>query len=244
MTQRLKGKTALVTAAGQGIGRAIVDHFVTHGAHVIATDINIDGLSDVPPSVQVVKLDVTDKAMIQNLANDIPKLDILMNCAGVVHNGTILECTDDEFDFAYDLNVRSMYFTCQVFMEKLLQGGGSIVNISSIASSVKGIPNRFAYCTSKAGVIGLTKAIAADFVTQGVRCNAICPGTVDSPSLQQRIKDLEGDYETNYKAFVDRQAMKRIGNVDEIAHLAVYLASDESSFTTGTVNVIDGGWVC
>ena len=244
MTQRLTGKTALITAASQGLGKSIVQHFVAQGAHVIATDIHTDGLSDVSASVQVDTLDVTDKSMVKKLESKIPQLDILVNCAGVVHNGTILECTDDEFDFAYDLNVRSMYFMCQTFLPKLLQNGGSIVNISSIASSVKGIPNRFAYCTSKAGVIGLTKAIAADFVTQGIRCNAICPGTFDSPSLQQRIKDLDGDYEANYQAFVNRQPMQRIGNVDEVAHLAVYLASDESSFTTGAVHVVDGGWIC
>lgn len=241
--KRLCGKTALITAAGQGIGRTTAEMFAQQGATVIATDINTDLLSDFTAGT-VYKLDVTNKHDITDLMAKIPTPDILFNCAGVVHNGTILECTEQQFDFAYNLNMRAMFLMIQAFLPHMLKnGGGSIINMSSIASSVKGIPNRFAYTATKAGVIGITKSVAEDYVTQGIRCNAICPGTVHSPSLQQRIADLPGNYEKNYQDFVNRQKMNRIGNTDEIAHLAIYLASDESAFTTGSINVIDGGWV-
>lgn len=240
---RLQGKTALITAAGQGIGRTTAEMFANQGAMVIATDINADLLSDFTAGT-VHKLDVTNKHDIMDLMTKIPTPDVLFNCAGVVHNGTILECSEQQFDFAYNLNMRAMFLMIQAFLPHMLNnGGGSIINMSSIASSVKGIPNRFAYTATKAGVIGITKSVAEDYVTQGIRCNAICPGTVHSPSLQQRIADLPGDYEKNYQDFVNRQKMNRIGNTDEIAHLALYLASDESAFTTGSINVIDGGWV-
>ncbi len=243
MTNRLAGKTALITAAAQGIGRTTAAFFARQGATVIATDIRTQALQDFTEG-QVYTLDVTDKHAILDLKDKIPTPDVLFNCAGVVHNGTILDCTDDDFDFACGLNMRAMYMMIQAFLPAMIENGGaSIINMASIASSVKGIPNRFAYTATKAGVIGITKSVAQDFVLQGIRCNAICPGTVDSPSLQQRIKDLPGDYQQNYQSFIDRQPMQRIGTTAEIAHLAVYLASDESAFTTGAVHVIDGGWV-
>ncbi len=240
---RLQGKTALITAAGQGIGRTTAEIFAQEGATVIATDITPDLLSDFIGG-EVHKLDVTDKTAIYDFMAKIPTPDILFNCAGVVCNGTILECTDDEFDFSYTLNMRAMYMMIQAFLPSMIDNGGaSIINMSSIASSVKGIPSRFAYTATKAGVIGITKSVAEDFVLQNIRCNAICPGTVNSPSLQQRIKDLPGDYQKNYQIFLNRQKMKRIGTTEEIAQLALYLASDESAFTTGAIHIIDGGWV-
>jgi 2-keto-3-deoxy-L-fuconate dehydrogenase len=242
MTGRLAGKTALITAAGQGIGRASAELFIAEGAKVIATDRD-PGLLDDLEGGSVRQLDVTDKAAIDALAGELGAVDVLFNCAGYVHNGTILECDEDAWAFSNDLNVTAMYRMCKAFLPAMLdQGGGSIVNMASVAGSVKGVVNRFVYGTSKAAVIGLTKAIAADFVTRGIRCNAICPGTVETPSLDERLK-AQGDYEKARAAFIARQPMGRIGKPGEIAHLALYLASDESSYTTGQVHIIDGGMV-
>lgn len=242
MTGRLAGKTALLTAAGQGIGRAAAELFAAEGARVIATDRDPATLAGLD-GCDCRALDVTDLAAVLATRNAIGPIDILFNVAGVVHNGTILDCDEREWAFSCDLNMTAMYRTIRAFLPGMLdKGGGSIVNMSSIASSVKGIPNRFAYGATKAGVIGLTKAVAADFVGRGVRCNAICPGTIDTPSLQQRLYDT-GDYEAARKTFIDRQPMGRLGQAGEIAALALYLASDESSFTTGAIHVIDGGWI-
>jgi 2-keto-3-deoxy-L-fuconate dehydrogenase len=241
MGQRLSDKTALITAAGQGIGRASAEMFAAEGATVIATDINPDllaGITDCETHV----LDVTDADAVASLAANLPTLDILFNCAGYVHQGTILDCPDEEWDRSFDINVRAMYMTVRAFLPKMLAaGGGSIVNMASVVSSVKGAPNRFAYGASKAAVIGLTKSIAADFVGQGIRCNVICPGTVQSPSLEDRLHAL-GDYDAARAAFIGRQPMGRLGTANEIAALAVYLASDEAAYTTGAVHLIDGGW--
>ncbi|UAK23050.1 SDR family oxidoreductase [Sphingomonas nostoxanthinifaciens] len=242
MSGRLAGKTVLLTAAGQGIGRATAELCVAEGARVIATDVRaelLDGLE----GCEHCRLDVTDPAAIAALAAEIGAVDALLNIAGYVHAGSILDCDETAWSFSIDLNMTAMYRTIRAFLPAMLAaGGGSIVNVASIASSVKGIPNRFAYGATKAGVIGLTKAVAADFVAQGIRCNAICPGTVESPSLQQRLRDT-GDYEAAHAAFVARQPMGRLGQPEEIARLALYLASDDSSFTTGQAHVIDGGWV-
>ncbi|WP_207482128.1 SDR family oxidoreductase [Arenibaculum pallidiluteum] len=239
---RLAGKTALITAAGQGIGRATALAFAAEGARVIATDVNETTLESLARGIEVRRLDVRDDAAIRAAAREIGAIDVLFNCAGFVHHGTILDCSDADWDFTMDLNVRSMFRMCRAFLPAMIErGGGSIVNMSSAASSVKGAPNRFVYGTSKAAVIGLTKAIAADFIRQGIRCNAICPGTVQTPSLDERIS-AQGDAETARTAFVARQPMGRLGRPEEIAALALYLASDESAFTTGTINVIDGGW--
>ncbi len=242
MSGRLAGKTALITAAGQGIGRATALSFIEQGARVIATDVReelLDGLE----GCERRRLDVTDADAITALATEIGAIDILCNVAGFVHAGTILDCDEKAWAFSIDLNMTAMYRTIRAFLPAMLAaGGGAIVNVASIASSVKGIPNRFAYGATKAGVIGLTKAVAADFVGQGVRCNAICPGTVESPSLQQRLRDT-GDYEAAHGQFIARQPMGRLGRPEEIAALALYLASDESAFTTGAVHVIDGGWI-
>jgi 2-keto-3-deoxy-L-fuconate dehydrogenase len=244
MTQRLAGKTALITAAGQGIGLATAELFAREGARVIATDIRIDGLAGKP--VEAHQLDVLDNAAIQALAAKVGPIDVLFNCAGYVHAGSILECTDEDWDFAFNLNAKAMFHMIRAFLPGMLEKGGSIINMSSAASSVKGVLNRFAYGASKAAVIGLTKAVAADYVTRGVRCNAICPGTVSSPSLEQRIAaqaQAQGaSVDAVQAAFVARQPMGRIGKPEEIAALALYLASDESSFTTGQAHVIDGGW--
>lgn len=238
---RLAGKTALITAAAQGIGRASAELFAAEGARVIATDINIDALKDIA-GCEIRKLDVLNSEEVTALAKEIGTIDILFNCAGYVHSGTILECDEKDWNFSLDLNVTSMYRMIRTFLPGMIaSGGGSIINMSSVASSIKGAPNRFAYGMTKAAVIGLTKAVAADFVTQSVRCNAICPGTVQTPSLEQRLH-ATGDYETAYKNFVARQPMGRLGSAKEMANLALYLASDESAFTTGTINVIDGGW--
>ena len=238
---RLVGKTALITAAAQGIGRASAELFAAEGARVIATDINIDALKDIA-GCETRKLDVLNSEEVTALAKEIGAIDILFNCAGYVHSGTILECDEKDWNFSLDLNVTSMYRMIRAFLPGMIAtGGGSIINMSSVASSIKGAPNRFAYGMTKAAVIGLTKAVAADFVTQGVRCNAICPGTVQTPSLEQRLH-ATGDYETAYKNFVSRQPMGRLGRAQEMANLALYLASNESAFTTGTINVIDGGW--
>lgn len=236
---RLAGKRAFITAAGQGIGRAIAEGYAREGAEVTATDLNPDLLEGLAATTSA--LDVTDKAAL-TAAIQAAEPDILVNCAGFVHAGPILDATDDEFDFAMMLNVRSQFHTMQAALPGMIaRGGGSIVNIASIAGSIVAAPNRCIYGASKAAVIGLTKSVALDYVTQGVRVNCICPGTVDSPSLHDRLHAM-GDYEAALKAFNERQPMGRIGTPQEIAHLAVYLGSDESAFTTGQAHVIDGGW--
>jgi 2-keto-3-deoxy-L-fuconate dehydrogenase len=240
---RLKGKTALVTAAGQGIGRASVLAMAAEGAQVWATDVNTRLLESYAgvANVTALALDVLDKAAIHKVAADLPALDILFNCAGFVHNGTILQATDEEWDFAFNLNVRSQYWMIQAALPKMLaHGGGSIINMSSVASSVKGLPNRFVYGASKAAVVGLTKAVAADFVGQGIRCNAIAPGTVDTPSLGERISSYADPAEAR-KNFIARQPMGRLAQAHEIAPIVVYLASDESQFATGQLFSVDGG---
>lgn len=238
---RLEGKTALVTAAGQGIGRATAEAFAREGARVYAVDINVEALHDIE-GCETRVLDVCDLAAIQALCAQIDSIDVLFNGVGYVHNGSILDCDEEAWALSQDLNVTSMYRMMRAFLPGMIQqGSGSIINMSSVASSIKGVANRFAYGTTKAAIIGLTKATAADFMQQGVRCNAICPGTVDTPSLQGRMR-AAGDYETARAAFIARQPMGRLGQPDEIAQLAVYLASDESAFTTGTIQVIDGGW--
>ena len=249
MSRRLAGKTAFLTAAGQGIGRAVALAFVREGARVIATDINVALLESLQTECGCTtqRLDVTDPAAIQAAAAAHGPVDVLFNGAGFVHAGTVLDCTEDEWAFAFDLNVRSQFRTIKAFLPGMLsQGGGSIINVASVAGSLKGAPNRFVYGSTKAAVIGLTKAVAADFVTRGIRCNAICPGTVESPSLRDRIAaQAKASGQTLAQveaAFVSRQPMGRVGRVEEIAALAVYLASDEASFTTGTAQVIDGGW--
>lgn len=239
---RLAGKTALVTAAAQGIGRATVEAFLREGANVIAADINIAPLDDLE-GVTVRKLDVTDPAAVLAIAAEFPQVDVLYNCAGYVHAGTILDCDEDAWAFSNSLNVTAQYRMIRAFLPQMIaNGGASIINMSSVCSSIKAVPNRFAYGATKAAVIGLTKSVAADFVTQGIRCNAICPGTVETPSLLQRLRDT-GDFDKAYAEFTARQAMGRFGRPTELAALAVYLASDESAFTSGTINVIDGGWV-
>lgn len=239
MTERLSGKRAFVTAAGQGIGRATVEAMTAAGAYVVATDLNgdlLDGLG----AAEAFALDVLDKDALQNAVRAAAP-DILVNCAGHVHGGSVLDVTDDEFAFAMHLNVRSQMHAIQAAVPGMLdKGRGSIVNIASVASSLKGLPNRCIYATSKAAVIGLTKSVAADFVTQGITCNAIAPGTVDSPSLHERLK-ATGDYDSAMKAFVARQPMGRIGTAPEIADLVVYLGSDDARYMTGQVVSIDGG---
>jgi 2-keto-3-deoxy-L-fuconate dehydrogenase len=242
---RLENKTALVTAAGQGIGRATAEAFIREGATVIATDVKPELLQDLNADSR--KLDVLNKKEITDLVNSLEKVDVLFNCAGFVHHGTVLETTDEDWDFNFNLNVRSMFWTMQAVIPKMLgQGGGSIINMSSVASSVKGVPNRFVYGATKAAVIGMTKAVAADYVTKGIRCNAICPGTVESPSWKERVVSqakLAGiSDEESKRAFIARQPMGRIGKPEEIAALAVYLASDEAAFTTAQTHIIDGGW--
>ncbi|MGN6390183.1 MAG: SDR family oxidoreductase [Burkholderiaceae bacterium] len=249
MANRLAGKTALITAAGQGIGRACAEAFLDEGARVIATDIDESLLAGLRgrERCEVRRLDVTDGAQIAALAQQLGAVDVLFNGAGFVHHGTVLDCDEKDWDFSFDLNVTSMYRTIRAFLPAMLErGGGSIINMSSVASSIKGAPNRFVYCASKAAIIGLTKSVAADFVARGIRCNAICPGTIESPSLRQRIENQSRasgqSLEQVRQAFVARQPVGRIGAPEEIAALAVYLASDESLFTTGTTQVIDGGW--
>jgi 2-keto-3-deoxy-L-fuconate dehydrogenase len=249
VTQRLAGKTAFVTAAGQGIGRATAEAFAREGARVIATDLNeslLAGLAELP-GVTTRRLDVLDAAAITAAAASAGPVDVLFNGAGFVHAGSVLDCTEEEWSFAFELNVRSQYRTIKAFVPGMLERGrGSIINMASVAGSIKGAPGRFVYGATKAAVIGLTKAVAADFITRGVRCNAICPGTVESPSLRDRIaaqaRASGQTLEQVEAAFVARQPMGRIGRVEEIAALALYLASDESSFTTGTAQIIDGGW--
>lgn len=246
MGERLAHKVAVVTAAGNGIGRATAAMFAREGAKVYATDIDGAALSTIP-TVTPFQLDVTDREAIQRAAAAIGTIDVLFNCAGFVHSGTILQALESELDFGFNLNVRSMYLLICAFMPSMLsRGGGSIINMSSVASSVTGVPARFVYSLTKAAVIGLTKSVATDFVGQGIRCNAICPGTVQTPSLDTRIRSLavsSGRTEEAVRAeFVARQPMGRLGRAEEIASLATYLASDESSYTTGQIHIIDGGW--
>jgi 2-keto-3-deoxy-L-fuconate dehydrogenase len=236
----LSGKRVLVTAAGQGIGRASAEAFRDAGADVLATDINGHALASLT-GCSTRSLDVADPAAISALL-ELPPFDILFNCAGIVHSGTILECSENDWAFTFELNVTAMYRMIRTLLPGMLaKGNGTIINMSSVASSVLGVPNRFAYGASKAAVIGMTKAVAADFVAQGIRCNAICPGTVHSPSLEQRLA-ATGDYDKAMMEFTARQPMGRIGKPQEIAALALYLASDASGFTTGQCHIIDGGW--
>lgn len=266
MAGRLKGKIAVVTAAGAGIGRAIAEAFVAEGATVWATDINRDALEGIARAKKA-KLDVLNDKAVAKFADKVGEIDILANCAGYVHHGTILETSSKEWDFSFDLNVKSMHRMTQAFLPGMMKraakssevaagsredfaanksGNGSIINISSGASSVKAAPNRYVYAATKAAVIGMTKALAIDFITKGVRANAICPGTVQSPSLEQRIAALaqsSGKSEAEVRAaFIARQPMGRLGKAQEVAMLAVYLASDESAFTTGAIHLVDGGW--
>jgi 2-keto-3-deoxy-L-fuconate dehydrogenase len=249
MTGRLQGKVALITAAGQGIGRAIAEAFLVEGATVIATDLIEDKLSGFAGAI-CRKLDVRSTSAVENMAQEIASelgaLDVLVNCAGHVHHGNLLVCSEQDWDFSFDLNVKSMHRTTKAFLPGMLQKqAGSIVNISSAVSSIRGVPDRYAYGATKAAVIGLTKAVAADFIRQGIRANAICPGTVESPSLEGRMKERSqatgrslADVE---RAFVERQPMGRLGKPAEVAALAVFLASDEASFITGQPYLVDGG---
>lgn len=240
MTGRLTGKRALITAAGQGIGRAAAEQFIAEGATLLATDLNGDLLATLEGGETQV-LDVTNASAVKEIVAAFEP-DILFNCAGVVHNGTILDAAEDELDFAYDLNIKAMFHTIRAALPGMLKRGhGNIVNMSSVCSSIINAPNRFVYGTTKAAVIGLTKSVAKDYVTQGIRCNCICPGTVDSPSLRERLK-ATGDFEKAMGDFVARQPMGRLATPEEIGALVLYLASDESSFTTGQAHVIDGGW--
>jgi len=246
---RLKGKRALVTAAGAGIGRATALAFAAEGAEVVATDLKADLITDLKGQgiAEAHALDVRDTAAVNALAAKVGAIDVLFNCAGFVHHGTVLTTSEADWDFSFDLNVKSMHRTISAFLPAMLEkGGGSIVNVASGASSVRGIPNRYAYGASKAAVIGLTKSVAADFIRQGIRCNAICPGTIQSPSLDQRIETLAREtgkpVSDVRQAFIDRQPMGRLGTAEEIAMLAVYLASDESSYTTGQIHLADGGF--
>jgi len=245
MSGRLSGKRAFVTAAGAGIGRAAALAFAREGAAVVASDIDEAALSSLAregEGIDVLRLDVTNPAAIAAAAERFADRNILLNAAGWVAGGNVLETSDADWTRSFDLNVTAMFRVIRAFLPGMIAGGGgSILNVASVASSLKGVPNRFAYSASKAAVIGITKAVAADFVDQGVRCNAICPGTIDTPSLRDRLK-ATGDEAVARAAFIARQPMGRFGTAEEIAHLAVYLASDEAAFTTGQVHVIDGGW--
>jgi 2-keto-3-deoxy-L-fuconate dehydrogenase len=246
---RLSGKRVLVTAAGQGIGRASAIAMAKEGAKVFATDVNMDALSTIEDeqiaNLEVFELDVRDSESVSKRVAQV-KPDVLFNCAGYVHHGAILDATDDEWDFAFDLNVRSMLRTVRAALPGMIErGGGSIINMSSAAGSIIGAPNRFIYGTTKAAVVGMTKSIAVDYIKQGIRCNCICPGTVESPSWHDRVTALGeelGSYDEAMKQFVSRQPMGRVASADEIAALVLYLASDESGFTTGHTHIIDGGW--
>ena len=249
MAGRLIGKVAVITAAGQGIGRAIADAFAAEGASVIATDIDAGKLHDFEPG-QAMALDVRSTAAVEEIANTVSKTfgaaDILVNGAGFVHHGTVLDCSEADWDFSFDLNVKSMHRMIRAFLPGMLaQKRGSIINISSAASSITGLPNRYAYGATKAAVIGLTKAVAADFIRHGIRCNAICPGTIESPSLEGRIETLAASTRQSVEAarqsFIDRQPMGRLGTAAEVAALAVFLASDEASYITGQPHLVDGG---
>jgi 2-keto-3-deoxy-L-fuconate dehydrogenase len=245
MSERMKGKVALVTAAGQGIGRAIAETLIAEGASVIATDLADEKLAGLKAKA-CKKLDVRSQDNVDALAKEIGALDVLVNCAGYVHQGTIFDCTDKDWDFSFDLNVKSMHRMLKAFLPAMLEKKkGSIVNISSAVSSIRGVPARYAYGTTKAAVIGLTKAIAADFIRQGIRCNAICPGTIESPSLEERIDALSKQTGKSNDAvregFVERQPMGRLGTAKEVALLALFLASDESSYITGQTHLVDGG---
>ena len=248
MSGRLAGKTAFCTASGAGIGRAVAVAFAREGAKVIATDIDMAKLKGLAEDgiAETHLLDVRHTASVERTAKAVGPVDILFNAAGFVHHGTVLDCTDEEWDFAFDLNVRSMHRTIKAFLPGMLEKGrGSIVNIASGAGSVRGIPNRYVYGATKAAVIGLSKAVAADYIRKGVRCNAICPGTIQSPSLDDRIETLGksvGGTDKAREMFIERQPMGRLGTAEEVAHLAVYLASDESAFTTGTIVLVDGGF--
>lgn len=236
----------LITAAGAGIGRESALACTREGAQVLATDVDAKALAALlseEPGLETCKLDVTDRAAIDELIASRPAFDVLFNCAGFVHQGTILDCEQVDWDRSFKINVDAMFHLCRAVLPGMLeQGHGNIINMSSVASSVKGVPNRFAYGVTKAAVIGLSKAIAADYVTRGIRCNAICPGTVKTPSLEQRVAALGGDQDAVWASFYDRQPMGRLGDPQEISSLVVYLASDESTFTTGQIHVIDGGW--
>ena len=240
---RLAGKRALINAAGQGIGRATALAMADEGAHVIATDVNADALAKLQHDrIETRLLNVRDPVSIAEAVADVGVVNVLFNCAGFVAAGNILDCDDDQWAFSLDLNMTAMFRMCRAFLPGMLAGGGgSIINMASAVSSIIAAPNRFVYGATKAGVIGLSKGIAADFITQGIRCNVICPGTVESPSLEQRLRDT-GDYDAARKAFIARQPIGRIGKAEEIAALVVYLASDEAAYTTGTTHLIDGGW--
>ncbi|MFV0605051.1 MAG: SDR family oxidoreductase [Niabella sp.] len=237
----LKGKTIIVTAAAQGIGKATVDALTKHGAHVIAVDINADALKNAQAAETYV-FNVTDKEQVDAFAQSLDHIDVLFNCVGFVHHGTILDCNEDSWQSSININMNSMYYLCRAVLPKMIKAGrGNIINMSSVASSIIAAPNRFVYGTTKAAIIGLTKSIAADFIKDNIRCNAICPGTVKSPSLEQRMR-AQGNYKTTRKAFIDRQPIGRIGKPEEIAALVCYLASDVSAYVTGQHFVIDGGW--
>lgn len=237
----LNGKICVVTAAAQGIGRAAAERMAQEGAQVIATDINTDALATLK-GVRTAELDVTCPRRIAAFAEATGGIDVLFNCAGFVHSGTLMQCSEEDWDFSLTLNVKSMYRMIRAFLPAMLAAnGGVILNMSSVASSIKGVPDRFVYSTSKAAIIGLTKSVAADFMTQGIRCNAICPATVDSPSLHERLQ-ATGDYEAAMQKFIARQPLGRLARPEEIAALVTYLASDDAAFITGQAYVIDGGW--